>query len=176
MKQFVASAGHVTFTVAGPATTTLLITSNGIEVDVCPSRRWLRENIRRSAVSRHRYDSTGCPAFLRKIADYEETTVRNLDRQRASRRDGRALKGTGENTDRGRTKNRGDQASHADGFHSFETRLVWFLAQPPLVCRSPKSEDALAICRDGHLSVANSAAGQRGLTGARRDFVKRRPA
>ena len=36
MKQFVASAGHVTFTVAGPATTTLLITSNGIEVDDVP--------------------------------------------------------------------------------------------------------------------------------------------
>ena len=35
MKQFVASAGHVTFTVAGPATT-LLITSNGIEVDDVP--------------------------------------------------------------------------------------------------------------------------------------------
>jgi len=33
MKQFVASAGHVTVIVAGPATTTLLITSNGIEVD-----------------------------------------------------------------------------------------------------------------------------------------------
>ena len=36
MKQLVASAGHVTFTVAGPATTTLLITSNGIEVDEVP--------------------------------------------------------------------------------------------------------------------------------------------
>ena len=36
MKQFVASAGHVTFIVAGPATTTLLITSNGIEVDDVP--------------------------------------------------------------------------------------------------------------------------------------------
>ena len=36
MKQFVASAGHVTVTVAGPATTTLLITSNGIDVDEVP--------------------------------------------------------------------------------------------------------------------------------------------
>jgi len=36
MKQFVASAGHVTVIVAGPATTTLLITYNEIEVDDVP--------------------------------------------------------------------------------------------------------------------------------------------
>jgi hypothetical protein len=36
MKQSVASAGHVTVTVAGPATTTLLITSNGTAVDDVP--------------------------------------------------------------------------------------------------------------------------------------------
>ncbi len=39
MKQSVASAGHVTVTVAGPAITTLLITSNGIAVDEVPESR-----------------------------------------------------------------------------------------------------------------------------------------
>ncbi len=63
-------------------------------------------------------------AFLRKVADDQEATVGNLERQRASRPKSNALERASENHDRGREKNDGNQTSHAESFHAHQGTRV----------------------------------------------------
>lgn len=157
MKQPVASEGHVTLTVAGPATTTLLITSKGMAVEETPestiaAARTFAVPVSVVTVTTPRVD----PPFLRKVADHEKTTVRNLHRQRASRRNGGALEGTSEKTNRGRTKNGGNQTSRARSFHVSKVVLI-NSACNPVFCPSRRDQGELPLhrgCDDRRTSQA----------------------
>ena len=85
-----------------------------------------RENIRRLTVGHHSDDPAACSAFLRKIADYHEMIVRNMDRYRVHHSENCTFEVAGENRDRGRTEKGGNHKSRASGFHFFQTRPVWF--------------------------------------------------